>query len=459
MAIGPDFKSGLVALNRFGYGARGGRSDDLASAAADPRSFIKAELARPNAAILQSTGLQPAKENLKKLFAFRAEVQRVRRAPEGQKEPDNSFIQATYRAESLARFQRQFSADPGFVERLVAFWSNHFCVSISKDQIQRVTAGAFEREAIRPHVLGRFADMLRAVEQHPTMLHYLDNQLSFGPASTAGRNRKVGLNENLAREILELHTLGVDGGYTQADVTSLARIITGWTFVGPQGAQGEPGTFLFFANAHEPGAHDLLGKTYAPEGVRQGEQALEDIACHPSTAKFIATKFARHFVADDPPPALVARLAEVFRKTDGDLKALAIALVDDDEAWSAPLTKMRSPQEFLMAATRLVGRLPENPAPLNGALQQLGHMVWQPPGPNGYTDRADAWASPEGMKLRLDLAVQVARRIANPPDPNDLLDLALGPAASPETRDAVRRAESKQQALALLFMSPEFQRR
>src|SRR4030081_2095431 len=197
-------------------------------------------------------------------------------------------------------------------------------------------AGSFEGEGNRPHVLGRFGDMLKAVEQHPAMLFFLDNQQSLGPDSRAGQNRKRGLNENLAREIMELHTLGVGGGYSQDDVTSLARIITGWTFAGRQGQLGTPGTFAFNANAHQPGAQRLLGKTYQDTGVAQGEAALADLACPPSTAKFIAGKFARHFVADDPPPALVARLRDVFRKSDGDLRARATALVDSDEASRAP---------------------------------------------------------------------------------------------------------------------------
>ena len=234
-----------------------------------------------------------------------------------------NIIQKTFRAEALARLQRAVIADCGFTERLVAFWSNHFCISANKGELARIWAGSFEREAIRPHVLGRFADMLKAVEQHPAMLFFLDNQQSLGPDSRAGQNRKRGLNENLAREIMELHTLGVGGGYTQDDVTSLARIITGWTFAGRQGQLGAPGSFVFNANAHQPGPQRLLGKTYEDNGVAQGEAALADIARHPSTAKFIATKFARHFVADDPPPALVARLQDIFHKTDGDLRALA----------------------------------------------------------------------------------------------------------------------------------------
>ncbi len=524
-----DSQGALVALNRFGFGARGGASGDFVNAASDPRGFVKAELSRPNGALLELPGLlsTPALGNA--VFAYQAEVKQAREAaaksgapaseaapaqPAGDartqkrslslnsvamdisgkapatQAPENgsanaamaaseamqpnaamqsnppkqpaqplNIIQKTYRAEALARLQRAVIADCGFLERLVVFWSNHFCISANKGELARMWAGSFEREAIRPHVLGRFSDMLKAVEQHPAMLFFLDNQQSLGPDSRAGQNRKRGLNENLAREIMELHTLGVGGGYSQDDVTSLARIITGWTFAGRQGQLGAPGSFVFNANAHQPGAQRLLGKTYENNGVAQGEAALADIARHPSTAKFIATKFARHFVADDPPPVLVSRLQDVFRKSDGDLRALASALLDSDEAWQAPRTKLRSPYEFLVAAGRLLTRIPDDPGQYLGSLNLLGQPLWSPAGPNGFPDTNAAWAAPEGMKLRLDISAQIASRLAGSIDPRDLLELAAADAASPETRHTIERAESRQQALALLLMSPELQRR
>ena len=498
-----DSQAALVALNRFGLGARGGASGDFVNAASDPRGFVKAELDRPNGGLLEAPGLQSTPALAQTVFAYQFEIVQARNAaaksgapsmeaaqasppdiagkaaameatdanaamtppeamqpPKPAPEPPN-IIQKTYRAEALARLQRAMVADCGFVERLVVFWSNHFCISANKGGIARMWAGSFEREAIRPHVLGRFGDMLKAVEQHPAMLFFLDNQQSLGPESRAGQNRKRGLNENLAREIMELHTLGVGGGYSQDDVTSLARIITGWTYAGRLGQLGTPGTFAFNANAHQPGAQRLLGKTYDNTGVGQGEAALADLARHPSTAKFIAAKFARHFVADDPPPALVARLRDVFEKSDGDLKALALALVDSDEAWQMPMTKMRSPYEFLVAIGRLVGRgrLPEDPTRYLGGLNLLGQPLWSPAGPNGFPDSNAAWAAPEGMKLRLDISAQVASRIGETIDARDLLELVAADAASTETRRTVERAESRQQALALLLMSPEFQRR
>jgi uncharacterized protein (DUF1800 family) len=486
-----------MALNRFGFGARGGASGDFVDAASDPRGFVKAELSRVNVARLELPQLLSTPALAQQVFDYQFEIRQARAAaksgeqggassaqaasmdagppgseqpgmaaatpmsPEAPKPPPRplNIVQKTYRAEALARLQRAVIADCGFVERLVVFWSNHFCVSANKGALARMWAGAFEREAIRPHVLGRFGDMLQAVEQHPAMLFFLDNQQSLGPDSRAGVNRKRGLNENLAREIMELHTLGVGGGYSQDDVSSLARILTGWTFGGRQGRLGPPGTFAFNANAHEPGPQKLLGKTYRDDGVAQGEAALADIARHPSTAAFIAGKLARHFVADDPPPALVERLRQVFHRTDGDLKALTLALVDSEEAWQAPRSKMRSPYEFLVATGRLLSRIPEDPGLYLGGLNVLGQPLWSPAGPNGFPDSNAAWAAPEGMKLRLDISAQVASRTGDAVDPRQLLELAAADAASPETRRTIERAESRQQALALLLMSPEFQRR
>ena len=494
-----DSQAALVALNRFGFGARGGASGDFVNAASDPRGFVKSELSRPSGVLLEVPGLQSTPALAMAVFDYQDQVKQAREAaatagapasettPQ-QAQPDNAprrnpslntvandigakspemkpaettggnpgtatgegmqpnvamqaakpspqpqqplnVIQKTFRAEALARLQRAVLADCGFTERLVVFWSNHFCISANKGELARMWAGSFEREAIRPHVFGRFADMLKAVEQHPAMLFFLDNQQSLGPDSRAGQNRKRGLNENLAREIMELHTLGGGGGYTQEDVTSLARIITGWTFAGRQGQLGAPGSFAFNANAHQPGPQQLLGKTYEDNGVGQGEAALADIARHPSTAKFVATKFAKHFVADDQPPALIGHLQETFTRTDGNLKALALALVDSDDAWKAPLTKMRSPYEFMIATGRLLARVPEDPGLYLNGLNVLGQPLWTPAGPNGFPDTNAAWAAPEGMKLRLDMSSQVASRIGNNIDPRDLLELAVADAA------------------------------
>ncbi|MBZ9796612.1 DUF1800 family protein [Mesorhizobium sp. ES1-4] len=489
----------LVAFNRFGLGARPGDRDRLG---ADPRGYLKAELRRPDVAMISLddpayAGVLGSTAAIQASMAARfqrrldrslmtaaaeqaANVPAATNAPVMASAPLKVGAPASppsaapakpmpaappveailYRAEAQARFDKALRAEAGFVERLVYFWSNHFCVSVAKNNIVRASAGAFEREAIRPFVLGRFADMLMAVERHPAMLFYLDNQQSIGPDSRAGRNRQRGLNENLAREILELHTLGVGSGYSQADVTSFARILTGWTMAGREGRLGEPGSFVFNANAHEPGDEVLLGKTYPAGGMGQAEAALNDIARHPATARHIATKLARHFIADEPPPAAVAHLARAFTKNDGDLRALAAALIDIPEAWSTPLAKMRSPFDYIAAIRRAAGPGPTNePGQSLNWLNALGEPLWRPPGPNGFPDQADSWASAEGMKIRLDIAWQAARQVKDIGNPSDMLDAVIGPSASPETRQAVARAESKQQGLALLLMAPEFQRR
>jgi uncharacterized protein (DUF1800 family) len=363
---------GLLALNRFGYGPRG--DGDTAIAASDPRGFLKAELMQPGITLLSGAALpttpaaialfnkdqaerkaerdllaqqqadeaarakqlaalsavSPVFAKLTKADAEKAAALLANPPKPPQKPPSPEEI--IFRDEALARLRRAIEARVGFAERLVAFWSNHFCVSANKGGIARSITGAFEREAIRPHVLGKFSDMLIAAETHPAMLHFLDNTQSTGPNSKIELKSHKGLNENLGREIMELHTLGVGSGYSQADVTNLARIITGWSIANANGKEGEPGTFFFHADAHEPGPIELLGKFYLEDGVGQGKAALLDIARRPETAKFVAGKFARAFVSDQPPPRLVAHLAKVFHDTGGDLRAMTLALIDDNDA-------------------------------------------------------------------------------------------------------------------------------
>lgn len=475
----------LVAYHRFGLGPRPG---DMA-AATDPRGALHDEVAHGNDTLVvlpdqvSAAGLGGTSADLQLTFrgsdarhdkqVAEAALADARAFPAGFSETVAEAAQRRIaalrnesgtegrilRAEALVRLQKACAAPVGFLERLVAFWSNHFCVSVAKGELARATAGSFEREAIRPFVLGRFGDMLVAVERHPAMLSFLENIQSVGPDARGNRNGKRGLNENLAREILELHTLGVDGGYTQADVTAFARVLTGWTVGGRDGRLGEPSAFTFNANVHQPGDETLLGRTYAQAGYGQGEAVLGDLARHPATAHHIATKLVRHFVADDPPAGAVEALARVFLKTDGDLRAVSLALIDLPDAWSAPLTKMRSPYDFVVAAMRLLDKLPAEPGSTMNTLKQLGMPLWAPAGPNGFPDVEAAWASPEGLKMRLDLSAQIAHGYGAERDPLALLDDAFGEAASPETIDAVRRAESKEQAVALLLMSPEFQRR
>jgi uncharacterized protein (DUF1800 family) len=454
MAVPADLSA--LALARFGLGPKPGERAALGGAA---RDALLGQLDRPEAALLEGPSLLPS-DALYREHRATEERRRLERAANmgtSQKSQVPPFEENTYKGEAAARFARLVSTETPFLERLVLFWSNHFCVALSKGNQIRVIAGAFEREAIRPHILGRFADMVKAVEQHPAMLIYLDNNQSIGPNSRTGLNGRRGLNENLAREIMELHTLGVDGGYTQADVTSLARIITGWTITSPDDDATYGGRFTIAPNRHEPGDQVLLGRTFPAGGREQGEAALAFIAGHPSTARHIATKLASHFVADNPPDALVEKLSRAFIDSDGDLAAVSRTLLEAPESWDFGVRKIRMPVEFIVAAARLTGR-PADPLALAGQLGPLGQPLWNPSGPNGFSDKEAFWASPEGMTTRLDIAARIGQQSGNA-DPMRLLREAFGPEVSAATREAVGRAESRQQAVALLLMSPEFQRR
>ncbi len=480
MASPSVLRSESVGLQRFGLGFGLGQTPEIRGTV---RERLLAEIARRTLPQRTDLPYSGTAEIGAALYAFEDAERAAREAkppagqpvaaaapaaqnPAGQNpmappKPANepALPYRTYRDEVSARVRLALEAETGFGERLVQFWSNHFCIGATKSNMTRIMAGAYEREAIRPHVFGRFEDMLVAAESHPAMLEFLDNRLSIGPSSPAGKRRGRGLNENLAREILELHTLGVSGGYAQVDVTNLARIITGWTVVGREAVLGFPGSFAFNAGLHEPGAPELLGKPYGQPGKEKGLAALTDLARHPATADFIAIKLVRHFVADEPPPALVRELSAVFRKTEGDLAAVSRALIESDVAWSAEPSKIRTPQEFLLAAFRALGRKAEF-GQIVGPLNAMGQPFWQPAGPNGYPDGNEAWASPEGIKTRIDVAAGWGRQAAaSVPDPRALTEDILGPLLSPETRQAVARADSKPQALALMLLSPEFQRR
>jgi uncharacterized protein (DUF1800 family) len=356
-----------------------------------------------------------------------------------------------YRAELSYRFQRAVNAPVGYIDRLMWFWSNHFAVARAKGGPVLVTVGAMERDAIRPRVLGRFRDLLGAVTKHQAMLIYLDNDESIGPHSRAGLRRGRGLNENLARELLELHTLGINGGYTQADVTAVAAVLTGWTVSTAMDELGEMGETVFNPNRHEPGPKTVLGIEIPETGAGEIETLLDLLAAHPSTARHIARKLASHFVSDTPPAGLVDRLTDSFITSGGDLAVLARALVTDPQALSRP-GKIRMPAEAAVAMMR--AGVPFETGLVHDYLRVLGTELWNPPAPNGFPDRLDDLLSPVGMKNRLEAAVLWARRVPPSWAPAQVLDAVM--IASDDTRQAVLRAESREQAFAILFMAPEF---
>jgi uncharacterized protein (DUF1800 family) len=467
-----DPRGAALVLHRFGFGPRAGSIDAIAG---DPRGALLVELDKPGAGQITKPDLPTSGAINRAVFEYQAErnakqklarkqAEQVAMASPGKENTMETAAEAPAKPEEVplprqlflnearARTDAALNAEIGFVERLVWFWSNHFCVN----QDKTVMAGGYEREAIRPHVLGRFSDMLLAAEGHPAMLIYLDNAQSIGPNSVAGVNRDKGLNENLAREILELHTLGVRTVYTQADVTNFAKVLTGWTILPTATNPDHGGEFVFLKRAHEPGPQTVVGKDYDDPGPEQGRAVLADVGRHPATAKHVATKLARHFVADDPPPALVDRLTQSFLDTDGDLKELAKALIASPEAWAPEQAKIKRPGEWVVAALRATG-LSGDIGRIVGGMALLGEPLWRPPAPKGFSDDNATWL--DGLAQRLDAANTFAQRVGEKLDPEAVADTAIGPLASAETRRAIASAESKPQALTFVLMAPEFQRR
>jgi uncharacterized protein (DUF1800 family) len=458
-----------IAVLRFGLGARPG---EIAAAASDPREWLRAQT-RGAAPLAAAIALAPSDEIYAAVIAAREERKEAKRQGEGDADIEAAAMalreayQPHYRAQVLARVQSAAATERPFSERLVHFWGNHFAVSADKGAIHGL-AGTLENEAIRPHVNGRFVDMLMAVEQHPAMIAFLDNQTSVGADSPAARlaayrqpKRRFGINENLAREILELHTLGVDGGYSQADVTSFAQIITGWSIGGGEGrfAGGPAGQFYFRGELHEPGPKIFLYKRYAQEGRLQGEAVLADLARHPSTARFIATKLARHFIADDPPAAAVERLTRAYLKSEGDLLKVYAALIDAPESWEPTQRKFKTPEDFVFSTLRALEVVPQKPEEVIRAFDFLGQRQYTPGSPAGWADTAGSWDGSDALMHRVLFAARIAERYEGGASPVEVASAALGGFARPETLTALRRATSAGQALALLLMSPEFQRR
>jgi len=311
-----------------------------------------------------------------------------------------------------AKVLRAIYGERQLEEVMTDFWFNHFNVFINKDQDQYFVT-SYERDAIRANALGKFRDLLGAVAKSPAMLYYLDNWVSMGPNSQAAGNRPgqppnpnapvKGLNENYGRELMELHTLGVDGGYTQADVTQVARVFTGWTIQPLDQGWG----FVFDPKRHDPGVKEVMGKSIAENGVNEGLEVLDLLAKSPATARFISTKLARRFVADDPPPALVETMAQKFLSSDGDIKEVLRTMVHSKEFWSPDVyrKKVKTPLEFVASAVRATGTQVQNPVPIVQALSKMGMPLYQMQPPTGYSTRSDAWMNSEALLARLNFSV------------------------------------------------------
>ena len=458
-----------IAVTRFGLGARPG---EIAEAARDPRGYLKAQIRRQGADLFRTDG-ETTNQRLAEFRDYRRERAMARdarpAAADGKPVQDDAvkaarrFIRQNAAGDVLGRVQLAAETTASFRERWALFWANHFTVSATKVQTATLV-GPFENEAIRPHAFGRFADLLGAAETHPAMLVYLDQVQSVGPNSRAAQfqrrrgPRSPGLNENLAREILELHTVGVDGGYAQADVTEFARALTGLSIAGPRdaGVQG----VVFRPQAHEPGERTVMGARYPEGGKEQAAAVLADLASKPQTALFICTKLARHFVADDPPPALVARLEKTWLSTQGDLARVAETLVDAPEAWAPCPAKFKTPYEFVISSYRALGQEPQDLGQVNAALAGLGQRPFGAPSPKGWPDEAGPWAASDALVKRMQFAQQLGSALGpRVQDPAALAEQTLGARLSPASAKAISRAESRPEAVALLLMIPEFQRR
>jgi len=435
-----SLETAFHATTRFGLGARPG---ELAHIAGDPRGWLKEQLQSPS--VPDRVRIPESERSRTRLVGRSARQAGVQRQE----------LLRVYLDQSARRFQAHVRTSQPFYERQVMFWSNHFTVSVQRPVVAGLV-NAYELEAIRPHVGGRFEDMLVDVARHPAMLLYLDNAESVGPDSRVGMRRARSINENLGREMMELHTLGVDGGYTQDDVIGLSRILTGWSLARSNGSI--VGEFEFEPRMHEPGPKRLLGRVFAQGGLEEGIAAMKMLAGHASTAHFLATKLTRHYVADDPPAAVVDRLARTFRDTNGHLPSVMSALVDCDEAWQHPLEKFKDSYEYCVSAFRALGYEPDAKQSL-GSLRALDYRVFAASSPAGYPDVASAWAAPDAVMKRIDWSYALSRRFERSVDPrNQAADIA-GPVLSQTTRQAVANASSGAEGLALFLVSPEFQRR
>lgn len=453
-----------IAATRFGLGARPG---EIEAAKADPQGFLIAQIRRNGADLPQDDG-ETSAARFEQMRAFQQQKKMERERKDGEASANAPAPNASAKAarrdlrdkvndDFLARARLGANTPAAFRERWALFWANHFTVSSTK-QITSVLIGPFEREAIRPYVFGGFENLLVASSTHPAMLTYLDQAQSIGPNSrAAGRRGGKGLNENLAREILELHTVGVDAGYRQTDVTEFARALTGFS-VG-RDTEDRVGQFVFRENAHEPGARTILGRHYGQGDIKQGLAVLKDLAADPRTARHVCGKIARHFVSDTPPQSLTQRLERRWMDTGGDLAAVAKTLVESPEAWDPTPAKFKTPYEFTLSTWRLVGAEPSAYERIAPVLTGLGQKPFSPPSPKGWAEDAQTWAAPDALIKRMQWAQGFAAAVADRADPNALAVSALGDRLTPPVAKAVSRAETRREAFALLVMSPEFLRR
>ena len=475
-----------IAFNRFGYGRVFNQPDQEPS---DPSEWLISQL-KPINLDSQLTGsyasainLSNSKEIIYQLGKFRQLTRRQQQSSSKSKKQnkkiskDQSNMMAEGSPQDKIKQSRRMltknayglqahtlnnaiTSNNGFQARLLDFFSNHFSVSATNINM-RALAPTLEREAIAPYLSGYFANMLIAVEQHPAMLIYLNNVQSIGPRSTIGKRRGKGLNENLSREILELHTLGVNGGYTQNDVRELAMAITGWS-VNYEGINNKTqsqrdaasDSFHFRDAAHEPGVRKILGKKYKQRNALQGVRILQDLAVHPSTANYMSHKIARHFIADDPDPDLVNAMSNAWLKTNGHIKSVLTVMIKHPASWSVNAEKYKTPRDFLISCVRACGSTKMADKQLLQSLKIMGQAPFNAGSPAGYDDTAETWNGPEALISRIEWVNKLSQAVNK--SAIDIGETVIAESLTKQSRKIIQRAESRQQAIALLLLSPEF---
>jgi uncharacterized protein (DUF1800 family) len=408
----------LHVLNRLGYGPRPGDVERVVALGVDHYIDVQLnpeKIRLPNELLDRLDTLTSQDMPVGDLLAEFVEVNKAAKGGDSQavdKRKETLKLIAEQTAEE--RLARAIDSPAQLEEVMVDFWFNHFNVFEGKGQ-DRVFISSYERDAIRPYVLGHFRDMLGATAKHPAMLFYLDNWMSVAPGFQApngggnGNQKLNGLNENYAREVMELHTLGVDSGYTQSDVTELARMLTGWTY-NPQEIMKGGATFRFAPRRHDIGDKDWLGRHISARGQQEGELALDILAAHPATAQHISYQLAQYFVSDMPPPALVDRLAKRFLETQGDIREVLRALFASQEFWDSAKhgTKFKTPYQYVVSSARASGMNVANIRPLLGILRQLGMPLYGCQTPDGYKNTEDAWLNPDALMRRINFAAALA---------------------------------------------------
>ena len=444
-------------LDRLSLGARPGDRAEINRTGID--AYIRSQLKPAN-------GAEPITlaENLKKLSTLSLSPLALfngaalpKDPSEVQKTQANEWRQKVLKEAEQARLLRAMESPHQLRELMVDFWFNHFNVFAYKD-LTTVWIGHYEQSAIRAHALGNFRDLLGATAGHPAMLFYLDNWRNTGPNSAGAKGPFAGLNENYARELMELHTLGADGGYSQTDVENLAKALTGWSVVHNTQPSTEESGFIFVANRHDLSAKKLLGQSLSGQGMEEGDRALDLLAAHPATARHISYKLAQFFVADEPPTALVSQLAEQFLATQGDIAATLLTLFKHDEFWQAAYyqRKFKTPYQYVLSMVRAMGvsaPSQEVLTRLSGSMNQLGMPLYRCATPNGYAQTESAWLSPDVMMRRVSMAITTTSIVrGSKPDPATLLT-TLGNQVLPADRELIDREPEPLRA-ALMLGSP-----